>query len=502
MDSQKLSHARKYEKEAAEKITADQRPKFHLSPYTGWTNDPNGFSYYKGEYHLFYQYNPYSTVWDSMHWGHAVSSDMLRWRYLPAALAPDTDYDAEGCFSGSAEVLPDGRQLIIYTGVRRESGDDREIQTQCIAVGDGENYEKYKNNPVLDEMDIPDGKSRYDFRDPKIRREPDGSYKCVAGTCDKDRNGSILLFKSADGFKWEFESILIENDGQHGLMWECPDFFELDGKDVLITSPQDMLPKGFEYHNGNGTLCLIGNYDKKTKKFTYDHDQSVDYGIDFYAPQTTLTPDGRRVMIGWMQNWDTCSLTDRKDMQWFGQMSLPRELSIVDGRLIQRPIRELDDFRSNKVEYKNVEVNGSLQLDGIYGRVIDMELTIRPKDYINIFQKFAVRFAQDEKFYTSLSFRPNESILKIDRKFSGSRRAYIHQRRCLLPNKGSKELKLRIILDRFSVEVFANDGRQVMTATLLTDTSADGISFYCDGSAVMDITKYDLFAKEQDHEGI
>lgn len=496
MASRKLLFARTYEKDAGNKISDEQRPKFHLSPYTGWTNDPNGFSFYKGEYHLFYQYNPYSTVWDSMHWGHAVSRDMLHWRYLPAALAPDTDYDSFGCFSGSALELSDGRQLIIYTGVRKENGgDEKDIQTQCIAVGDGLDYQKYDGNPVLDEPDLPEGKSRSDFRDPKIWQKSDGSYRCVTGCRGKDGLGSILLFKSDDAFKWKFESVLIENDGRFGMMWECPDFFKLDGKYVLIVSPQDMLPEGFEYHNGNGTLCLIGNYDVEEKCFVYEKDQSVDYGIDFYAPQTTLTPDGRRVMIGWMQNWDTCSLTDRKDMQWFGQMSLPRELTIKDGRLIQRPIRELDNFRSSKSEYRNIEINGDLELNGIKGRLVDLELTIRPKNKDNIFHKFAVRFAQNEKYRTLLSFRPKESLLKIDRKFSGSRRAYIHQRRCLVADNGG-ELKLRIILDRFSVEVFVNDGEQVMTAAILTDISADGISFFSDGEAIMDIIKYDLFAEE------
>lgn len=489
----KLLFSRTYEKEEGGKIKEEQRPKLHLSPYIGWMNDPNGFSYHGGKYHLFYQYNPYSTAWDTMHWGHAVSTDMIHWEYLPAALAPDKDYDSYGCFSGSALELPDGRHLLMYTGVRKENSDDeKDVQTQCIAVGDGLNYEKYQNNPVLDEKDLPKGKSRHDFRDPKIWKDGDGSYKCVAGGCDSEGKGAILLYKSKDGFSWEFESVLIENDGSFGMMWECPDFFTLDGKQVLLTSPQDMLPQGFEYHNGNGTLCLIGSYDKGKKKFTYEHNQSIDYGIDFYAAQTLLTPDGRRVMIGWMQNWDTCPFTDdRKKMPWFGQMSIPRELKIKNGRLYQTPIRELDRLRTNKTEYKSVEVNGDLILEGIKGRVVDMELSVRPKDINNIYHKFAVRFAQNEKFRTSLSFRPKESVLKIDRKFSGSRRAYIHQRRCLVPNKNG-EIKLRIILDRFSAEVFINDGEQVMSATIFTDISADGISFFSQGEVVMDITKYEI----------
>jgi beta-fructofuranosidase len=273
-------------------------------------------------------------------------------------------------------------------------------------------------------------------------------------------------------------------------MWECPDFFELDGKWVLLTSPQDMLPKGFEYHNGNGTLCLIGSFDEAKDEFAEEADQSIDYGIDFYAPQTVLTPDGRRVMIGWMQNWDTCSLR-MPEQPWYGQMSIPRELSILDGRLYQKPIRELESLRRDKVSYENVPVNGIVRLDGVRGRTVDMELVIRPKDGAELYQKFAVRFAQNEDYQTSLSYRPRESMLKIDRKFSGSRRAIIHQRRCLVDSTDDA-LKLRIILDRFSAEVFINDGRQVMSAVMYTDLCADGISFFADGDVLLDVVKYEL----------
>ena len=491
-----LQLARAYEREQGLKIPANERPMFHLTPLVGWMNDPNGFSWYQGQYHLFYQYYPYDTVWNDMHWGHAVSKDLLHWTYLPAALAPDEDYDADGCFSGSALEMPDGRHLLMYTSVRQQgSSKDEMVQTQSMAVGDGVDYRKYENNPVLDERDLPAGKSRYDFRDPKMWREPDGSYRCVVGSRGADKLGAILLYASPDGFQWKFESTLIENDGRFGQMWECPDFYELDGRHVLAVSPQDMMPEGFEFHNGNGTLALIGTLDREQKRFTYDHHQSIDYGIDFYAPQTTLTPDGRRVMIGWMQNWDTCNLIGRDNRQWFGQMSLPRELSIRDGRLYQQPIRELEQYRSGKVEHRNVRVEGELSLAGIEGRMVDLELVIRPQDPEKLYQKFAVRFAQNGQYRSAFSFRPHEGVLKIDRKFSGSRRAIIHQRRCLTSSKNG-EIRLRLILDRFSAEAFINDGEQVMTATISTDPAATGISFYADGPVKMDVVKYDLFAEE------
>ena len=171
-------------------------------------NDPNGFSLYKGEYHLFYQYNPYNNEWGPMHWGHIKTRDFIRWERLPAALAPDKPYDdAGGCFSGGAVELPDGRQLLLYTGVQRGHNPDgfiQDIQTQCIAIGDGIDYDKCLENPVLEGKDLPEGGSPIDFRDPKIWREADGTYYAVIGNRTEDGSGAILLYRSQDAMKWEF----------------------------------------------------------------------------------------------------------------------------------------------------------------------------------------------------------------------------------------------------------------------------------------------------------
>ena len=278
--SDKLMDARNYEETHRGRIGEKERPAFHITPAVGWMNDPNGFSIYNGEYHLFYQYHPYNIQWGPMHWGHVVSNDLLHWKYLPAALAPDEEYDRDGCFSGSAAALSAGRHLLMYTGVLREQQNDGsicEVQTQCLAVGDGLNYKKYEQNPVLTEKDIPDGGSRFDFRDPKMWQKADGTFCCVVGNRSADSSGQILLYTSKDGFCWKYETVLAASRNRFGKMWECPDFFELDGKWVLLTSPQDMLPQGFEYHNGNGTLCLIGDYDEDSYDFTERYNQSVDY---------------------------------------------------------------------------------------------------------------------------------------------------------------------------------------------------------------------------------
>jgi beta-fructofuranosidase len=173
-------------------------------------------------------------------------------------------------------------------------------------------------------------------------------------------------------------------------------------------------------------------------------------------------------------------------------MSLPRELYIKNNRLMQRPLKELENMRGKKVCYENVDIiDDVIELDGIKGRKIDMELEISPADDNNMYHRFALLFAQDDTYYTSLSFRPYEKILKIDRKFSGSRRAIIHQRRCLVNCENGK-IKLRVILDKFSAEIFVNDGEYVMSATIYTDLNADRISFFVDGHVVMNVVNYEL----------
>lgn len=495
-----LYDAREYEEITEKKNIAIEKPEFHLSARVGWMNDPNGFSFYKGEYHLFYQYHPFDSHWGPMHWGHAVSKNLLHWTYLPIALAPDTTYDEVGCFSGSAIELPNGKHLLMYTGVSKElqpDGKTCDVQTQCIAIGDGKDYEKYSKNPVLDKNTLPLNSSKYDFRDPKIWQVSDASYRCVVGNCTKEKDGQLLLYSSQDGINWEYKKILIQNKKRFGEMWECPDFFALDGKQVLIVSPQNMLPCGFEYHSGNGTVCLIGDYDEKKEIFIEEQNQAVDYGIDFYAPQTVLTPDGRRIMIGWLQNWDTSNFHS-PEQAWFGQMSLPRELSIINGRLIQRPIKELENIRKNEVRYKNINFKDIITLDKINGRKLDLELSIRPEDKTNIYNKFIINLAQNDIYQTSISFRPHESIVELDRKFSGTKKDTVHQR-CILVNSKDGHLKLRIILDIFSVEVFVNDGEHVLSATIYTDKKADGISFFADGSIIMDIVKYELMVNKSSH---
>ena len=372
MSSQALRDARRYEEIYEKEILTEQRPLFHLAPRCGWMNDPNGFGFYNGSCHLFYQYYPYASEWRSMHWGHATSRDFLHWDYLPAALAPDQSYDYMGCFSGSAIESDDGKHVLMYTSVKMAPEMQDEgigIQTQSIAIGDGIDYEKYSGNPVLTEEDLPEGGSRYDFRDPKVWKAADGSYICAVANRAADNTGAILLYKSTDLFHWKYWKVLAANHGRFGAMWECPDFFELDGKHVLLVSPQDMQPSGFEYHNGNGTLCLIGSYDEATGTFSEEKDQAIDYGIDFYALQTILSEDGRRIMIGWMQNWDACAIRNKSELWGKAGLNLLSHNTLDKGSCTVKPLHappgNLLGLKTGDIYLGNAKVRGTL--DPVYG---------------------------------------------------------------------------------------------------------------------------------------
>ena len=491
MTSERLQKVRDFEREYR-RFADSERPAFHLTGPIGWINDPNGFSVYQGEYHLFFQYHPFNTHWGPMHWGHAKSRDFIRWEYLPAALAPDTEADRDGCFSGSAVELKDGRQLLLYTGIHknlRPDGIVDEIQNQCVAVGDGIDYEKYDKNPVLDISDLPEGYSDVDFRDPKLWREGD-AYYAVLSSRSPDGSGAVLLYESEDAFQWRFVCVLEQCRNELGRMWECPDFFPLEGSQVLLASPMAMAAEGLEFHAGYGNLAIIGRYDAHAHRFERERVQAVDYGLDFYAHQTMLTPDGRRVMVAWMQNWATVQ-NQKENIRIFGCMTIPRELSLRNGRLIQNPVRELEQYRGERTAYEEVEFSGCCALKGIRGRSIDLTVNVRPRGE-ELYRRFSLCVARGERGGAEIRYDPENGVLHIDRTRCGGRFDIVHERRFPVRKGGS--IKLRVILDRDCVELFVNDGEQAASFLLYDECPAEGIQFEVKGQAVIDVEQYELIA--------
>lgn len=479
-----LEKANRYQSQ--NRVNRKEKPVFHLTPPVGWLNDPNGFSLYQGKIHLFYQYHPYRAAWGPMYWGHSVSKDFLQWEELPVALAPDQEYDAAGCFSGSAIETEEGH-VLFYTGVvEKERGDGTTeiIQQQCMAVGDGICYEKVTDNPVIPVSLLPEGSSKADFRDPKVWRE-EGTYYLVAGGRNERHDGQVVLFSSQDLRNWTYLSVLADNQGKYGKMWECPDFFSMGGKHILIVSPMDMQADGGEFHNGNQSMVMIGQYDRTNYRLLEEQIMSLDFGTDFYAPQTMLTEDGRRVMVAWMQSWDMNIKPEGQ--RWIGMMTVPRQLEFRDGTLYQSPVRELENCRTAAVICKKRELSGETVIAGIQGRALDLTVELLEGQY----ESFTIFFAKNEKYHTSVRYARSSQMIEFDRTFSGMIRDVVCQRAMKI-RRPEKSLKLRLVLDLYSVELFVNDGAQTFTSTFYTPLDAEDIVFACDGTVVAHIEKYTI----------
>ncbi len=487
--SEKLKKAREYEALHCCEITAEQRPMFHVSTPIGWMNDPNGFSLFDDKYHLFFQYYPFDTCWGPMHWGHYITEDFVRWEMKPCVLAPDMDYDKSGCFSGTA-IEKNGKHLLMYTGVKEydeQDGSHIVRQTQCIAIGDGESYSKYEHNPVITADMLPEGSSKADFRDPKIWMDEQGFW-ALAGSKDEQGSGQLALFYSDDALSWKFKKILDYNHNKYGEMWECPDFFSVDGRQVLIVSPQFMEADGMEMFSGNHTIYFIGEYDGDNCSWTRDEAHMMDFGMDFYAAQTLQAKDGRRIMIGWLQNWDNHLVPS--DYKWSGMMTIPRELSIKDNRIIQKPVRELERYRRNEISISNYRLEsgqGETIISGIKGRSVDLTVELSKCD----FSEFQMMLAANEKHRTVLTYDKSKSLISVDRSQSGMKKDFIASRSMKVDEMDGK-VKLQILLDRNSVELFVNDGEQVMTTLIYTPIGAEEILFSTDGNVVMNLKKYDV----------
>lgn len=330
------------------------RPAYHLLPPHNWMNDPNGPIWWNGKYHLFYQLNPQGAVWGQMHWGHAISTDMVHWHHEPIALAPTPGGpDSEGCFSGSAVVF-EGVPTILYTGVQNaprnqstiRDGDNHLRETQLLATAEGADLLRWKKSgePVL--AAPPVGLDVTGFRDPCPWHEDDGWYLGV-GSGERGKGGCVLLYRSKDLRHWEYLHKLAEGkwDGRQaanpvdsGEMWECPDFFALPGK-TGIHEGHVLL-----YSTQGKSVWTAGHYDRATHTFKADGEaRPVDYGA-YYAPKSFLAPDGRRILWGWIQ--ETRPQSAYSAAGWAGVMSLPRVLTLdASGRLAMTPAKEIEGLR-------------------------------------------------------------------------------------------------------------------------------------------------------------
>ncbi|QYR22737.1 glycoside hydrolase family 32 protein [Paenibacillus sp. sptzw28] len=454
-----------------ESVAGDlHRLHYHLMPPANWMNDPNGLVYYKGEYHLFYQHYPYSPKWGPMHWGHAKSKDLVHWEHLPIALAPSEWYDkgtldGHGCWSGSA-VDDNGVLTLIYTG----HVDDNDIkETQCIARSeDGIHFEKYAGNPVI--ADSPE-KNCFGFRDPKVWKYEDQWYMVVGS--GKDGNGKIHLYRSADLKSWTYLGIAAESDGTMGDMWECPDLFPMGGHHALILSPMNVQERN---------MYLTGEMNYETGKFDYRYKDKLDYGYDFYAAQTLLDGQNRRILMAWMDMWGSKSITEAPSRGWLGAMTIPRELVPGEhGKLFMRPVQEHKLLRNEHYALGSHTIESDqMRITGFRSTSYELEARIEFAAEVKEFG-IKLRCSDDGKEETVVTYKVEDRMLQMKRDYEGTRDQHISVAP-LECTDGS--MKLHIFVDTSSVELFANEGERVITNRVYPSGGSDGLRIFADGGPV------------------
>ena len=452
------------------------RPTYHFSPLYGWMNDPNGMVYKDGEYHLFYQHNPYGSKWGNMHWGHAISKDLINWEHRPDAITPDA---LGTIFSGSAVVDTDntagfgaGAIVAIYT-----QNSDRQVQSIAYSTDNGRSFTKYENNPVLTS-------DARDFRDPKVFWHKETQRWIMLLAVGQE----MQIFSSSNLKDWAFESSFGEGQGAHGGVWECPDLFELpvDGtnekKWVLLCNLNPGGPFG-----GSATQYFVGTFNGK--EFVNESPSKtkwMDWGKDHYATVTwSDAPDNRRIAIAWMSNWQYAN--DAPTFQYRSPNSVPRDLSLftVDGEtyLQSAPSPELLKLRdiSKKRSFK---VNGTRTIkDMIAGNegAYEIELTIENQhaDVIGF------RLYNDKGEEVDMQYDMKEKKFSMDRRKSGE--VGFNENFPMLTwttiESGKDELKLRLFVDKSSVEAFGDGGRFVMTNQVFPSEPYTHIDFYSKGGA-------------------
>ncbi|XP_026725412.1 uncharacterized protein LOC113492234 [Trichoplusia ni] len=339
---------------------------YHITPPVGWMNAPNGFVFFKGEYHVFYQFYPYDTQWGPMHWGHVTSRNLVDWRHQPTALLPGR----EQCFSGSV-IDNDGILAVMYTAHQISVDPPYYNESQYMAFSiDGIDFHKYKNNPVI----VSSPFSSPDFRDPKIWKHGNVWYTVIGSRTD-DHRGAALLYRSINIINWEFVSTLAESNGELGFMWESPDFFELNGKHVLLISPQGIVAQGDRYKNTYQTGYIIGNFNYENFEFTAEATfQELDFGHDFYGTQTT-EKDGKRYLIAWFGMWESAHSEDVDG--WAGAMTLFRELDLVGTRIIMKPVDAITNLRMQTISEGELARNSSIQFEQTAELIINVDLSER-----------------------------------------------------------------------------------------------------------------------------
>jgi len=456
---------------AMPKAQADPtRPIYHFCPPANWMNDPNGTIYHNGYYHLFYQHNPYGDEWGHMHWGHARSTDLVHWEHLPIALWPSHELGEEHCFSGCAGVDGQGNPMLIYTMVGFGTHGERPPNEQWAAIGDPDwiTWQKHPANPVLGLQNHGGPPFRGEWRDPFIFTEAGRTFLVIGGNYE-DVAG-VALYEATDDtlLHWHYHKLLYQRPRGEKLFLECPNFFKVDGKWILLISPYDLI----EY--------IVGDFDLATLTFTPTAEGILDPGFgsvpNFYASNILYDEQGRAILLGWVRGFAA-------GRGWNGCLALPRVLSIgPDGHPTQTPVAQLQALRTQRYRLVDtpIDTDGHLFAE-IKGDALELQALLEPGD--------------------------GRIVLRLRRSTDGERSVDVSYDGAVLTVAGTQmplelglnePLKLHVFLDKSVLEVFVNGGRIAVTRVIDAPSEDVGLQLVTqDGSA--SIIAFDAWEMQSMH---
>ncbi|MEM7116759.1 MAG: glycoside hydrolase family 32 protein [Chloroflexota bacterium] len=490
------------------------RPQIHFTPPEKWINDPNGMVYYDGEYHLFYQYYPEDTVWGPMHWGHAVSRDLVNWEHLPIALSPD---ELGYIFSGSAVIdwqntADFGAEAMVAIYTYHDPANRNQSQAIAYSLDNGRSWTKYAGNPV-----IPTPPNIRNFRDPKVMwydggdgAEGDNGHWVMSLAA-----GSAILFFTSPNLKaWEPSGSFGFGYGSTGGVWETPDLFELPVGDsgetrwVLTVGLGNGAPA-----EGSGMQYFVGDFDGQT--FTSENPRNTvlwaDYGADFYAAQSwsdvlnsdvlnsdvlsSDEPNSRRLWLAWLNNWHYAPKIPTST--WRGAMSLPREVRLVEAdegiRMVQTAVPELTQLRTTQHRWQNITVQPNAPfVPDVQGELLEIIAKIETPIEAN---SLGIRVRVGESEATTIGYAPKSSAIFVDRTKAGQ--ADFHDNFAKLHiaqlDPIDDAIKLHIFVDRSAVEVFANDGLVTFAERIFPSDESVGVEVFVEGETAVVVRNLEIY---------
>lgn len=418
------------------------RHKYHIMPPAGWLNDPNGCCYFKGMYHIFFQYAPGDPEGKVRYWGHVTSKDLIKFQYEGIAIKSDTEWDKSGAYSGCSFV-DDGLMEIFYTGNVKQDGNYDYINegriSNTLTMKSEDGFSLGKKNRLLTNEDYPRDYTQH-IRDPKVWKKDDKYYMVIGGRKKNDQ-GAILRYVSVDKEKWVFQNE-ITTKSSFGYMWECPDAFEIDGKSFFVCCPQGLKREEYRYQNQYqaGYFCIGDKAIETFDDVLHGADfRELDYGFDFYAPQTFVDAKGRRILIAWagMPDAEYQNIPSVEE-GWQHSLTMPRVLTVVDDKLYQYPMEEWNILRGKEQDIKTQQ--------RIVAEVFDMEVKIANDDSIKMIS-----------FQNELQFKIEKNIVSLELLNN------VGCGRKIRKTKLDQINHIRIIKDVSLLEIYINHGEAVMT---------------------------------------